>query len=157
MGAPPVHLVLFTPEIPPNTGNVARLCAATRTPLHLVEPLGFSLEDRYLKRAGLDYWPEVNLAVWPDLEAYRAAHPGRRLVLSSARRGERYDRFAFAPGDSLLLGPETRGLPGEFFDRFPHAVRLPIWGAVRSINLSTAAGVLLYEALRRTGAFPPGE
>lgn len=149
-----MHLVLYTPEIPPNTGNVARLCAATRTPLHLIEPLGFSLEDRYLRRAGLDYWPHVDKAVWPDFASYRAAYPDRRIVLTSARQGERYDRFAYTPQDTLVLGPETRGLPEEVLAAHPLCVRLPIWGQVRSLNLSTAAGILLYEALRKNGGLP---
>lgn len=149
-----MHLILYHPEIPPNTGNVARLCAATRTPLHLIEPLGFSLEDRYLRRAGLDYWPHVEKSVWPDFASYLAAYPQRRIVLTSARQGARYDRFAFAPGDALVLGPETRGLPEHILAAHPHCVRLPIWGAVRSLNLSTAAGILLYEALRKSGGFP---
>lgn len=149
-----MHLVLYTPEIPPNTGNVARLCAATRTPLHLVEPLGFSLEDRYLRRAGLDYWPHVDKAVWPDFASYLAAYPERRIVLTSARQGERYDRFAYTSEDSLVLGPETRGLPEDILAAHPHCVRLPIWGQVRSLNLSTAAGILLFEALRSSGGFP---
>ncbi|MEW5773065.1 MAG: tRNA (cytidine(34)-2'-O)-methyltransferase [Thermodesulfobacteriota bacterium] len=149
-----MHLVLYTPEIPPNTGNVARLCAATRTPLHLIEPLGFSLEDRYLRRAGLDYWPHVDKSVWPDFASYLAAHPERRIVLASARQGERYDRFAYTSADTLVLGPETRGLPEEILSAHPHCVRLPIWGQVRSLNLSTAAGILLYEALRQSGGFP---
>lgn len=149
-----MHLILYHPEIPPNTGNVARLCAATRTPLHLIEPLGFSLEDRYLKRAGLDYWPHVEKSVWPDFASYLAAYPQRRIVLTSARQGARYDRFAFTPDDTLVLGPETSGLPEHILAAHPHRVRLPIWGAVRSLNLSTAAGILLYEALRRSGGFP---
>lgn len=91
-----MHVVLFQPEIPPNTGNVARLCAAMQVSLHLIEPLGFKLEDRYLKRAGLDYWPHVDMAVWPDLDAYiRNSGAGRRLVLTSARRGAALHRFEF--------------------------------------------------------------
>ena len=109
-----MHVVLFQPEIPPNTGNVARLCAAMQVSLHLIEPLGFKLEDRYLKRAGLDYWPHVDMAVWPDLDAYiRNAGAGRRLVLTSARRGAALHRFEFTENDSLVFGRETSGLPPE--------------------------------------------
>lgn len=145
-----MHLVLYQPEIPPNTGNVARLCAATRTRLHLIEPLGFSISDKHLKRAGLDYWPHVDLRVHADFEAFvRDAAPDR-VVLTSARQGEPFHRFAFRPGDALVLGPETRGLPETLWERY-EGVRIPIWGQVRSLNLSTAAGVVLYEALRRTG------
>ena len=146
------HIVLFEPEIPPNTGNVARLCAASTTELHLIEPLGFSLDDRYLKRAGLDYWPHVRVSVWPDFSAYcSGAGRGRRLVASSSRNGVAAHSFAFQPGDTLVLGPETRGLPDAIVARCHACVRIPIWGQVRSLNLSTAAGILLYFALASTG------
>ncbi|MES9995539.1 TrmH family RNA methyltransferase [Desulfovibrio aminophilus] len=146
-----MHLVLFNPEIPPNTGNVARLCAAMRVPLHLIEPLGFSLADRYLKRAGLDYWPHVDLHVHPDLDHFLRETAPARLVLSSARGGVPAHRFAFEQGDAIVLGPETTGLPGEVLALSEHLVRIPIKGQVRSLNMSTAAGILLHEALRRTG------
>ena len=147
-----MHLVLFQPEIPPNTGNVARLCAGTDTELHLIEPLGFSLEDRYLKRAGLDYWPHVRLSVWKDFDAYLAeAGRGKRLVGTSARRGAAVQSFAFTPDDAVVLGPETRGLPEEIAERIPHMVRIPINDKIRSLNLSTAAGILLFFALNGAG------
>lgn len=147
-----MQLALFEPEIPPNTGNVARLSAAADVVLNLIEPLGFSLDDKHLKRAGLDYWEHVRLRVWPDWASFEAEVPGR-IVLSSARRGVRYDRFAFEPEDVIVLGPETRGLPKELFEAHHLHVRLPIWGKVRSLNMSTAAGVLLYEGLRQTAGF----
>jgi len=146
-----LHLVLFEPRIPPNTGTIGRLCLATATPLHLIEPLGFSLEDKFLKRAGLDYWPQVDLNVWPDLEAYLEAHPGRRVVAASARRGRPFHIFPFRPGDSILLGPEDTGLPQEVWSRFPDRVRIPFWGNVRSLNLANAAAILVYEFYRRAG------
>ena len=147
-----MHVVLFQPEIPPNTGNVARLCAAMRVSLHLIEPLGFKLEDRYLKRAGLDYWPHVDMTVWPDLDAYiRGAGAGRRLVLTSARRGVALHRFAFTENDALVFGRETSGLPPEVVALSPHHVRIPNKGEVRSINLSTAAGIVLFQALVSAG------
>lgn len=147
-----MHIVLFEPEIPPNTGNVARLCAAMQVELHLIEPLGFSLEDRYLKRAGLDYWPHVMVHVWPDLDAYRAGSGrDKRLVASSSRSGQAVHRFSFTREDALLLGPETRGLPDEILVSIPHRVRIPITSKVRSINLSTAAGILLVQAMGSTG------
>lgn len=149
-----MELVLFEPEIPPNTGNVARLCGATRTRLNLVEPLGFSLDDRALKRAGLDYWPQIDVVVHPDWDSLLAYAAGRRLVLSSARQGVRFDRFAYSQDDLLVLGPETRGLPESLFAAHPHHVRIPIWGHVRSLNMSTAAGVLLYSALGTAGLLP---
>lgn len=147
-----MHIVLYHPEIPPNTGNVARLCAATCTQLHLIEPLGFSLDDRYLKRAGLDYWPHVPLRVWPSWEAFMAGAGGQlRLVMTSAREGAPVHRFAFAPDDAIVFGPETTGLPQDVLQLSPHRVRIPIWGEVRSLNLSTAAGIVLYQALAATG------
>ncbi|WP_173082188.1 tRNA (cytidine(34)-2'-O)-methyltransferase [Fundidesulfovibrio magnetotacticus] len=153
-----MQLVLYTPEIPQNTGSVARLCAATNTPLHLVEPLGFKLTDRYLKRAGLDYWPHVKLSVWPHWEAcLEGVRPGRLVFTSSGNRGiqgQDYHRFAFGPDDAIVLGPESKGLPDALLEGREHLVRIPIWGCVRSLNLANAASVLLYEALRATGGLP---
>lgn len=146
-----MQIVLFEPEIPPNTGTIARLCAATTTRLNLIEPLGFSLEDRYLKRAGLDYWPHVDKVVWPSWAAFLDGRDPGRLVFTSARQGVPYHDFAFQPDDLIVLGPETRGLPAEVLDGAAHLLRIPIWGQVRSINLANAAAVLLYEGYRQTG------
>ncbi len=150
-----IEIVLFEPEIPQNTGSIARLCAATKTPLHLIKPLGFSLEDRYLKRAGLDYWPYVNLSVWDDFAAYRAARPHARIVPTTAgNRGHMasaYHRFDYGRDDALLFGTESRGLPEHLLDAFAQCLRIPIWGHVRSLNLANAASVILYEALRHVG------
>jgi len=150
----PLHVVLVEPEIPPNTGNIARLCAATRTHLHLVHPLGFSTDDRHLKRAGLDYWPHVSVQEHPDLEAALAASGSGPVFYFSARADRPYDRAPFAPGCRLVFGPETRGLPSDLLGRNPDQVfRIPIWGPVRSLNLSTAVGIVVYEAYRRLGAW----
>lgn len=153
-----MEILLFQPEIPPNTGNIARLCAVTGTRLHLVEPLGFKLEDRYLKRAGLDYWPQVELAVWPHLQAWieaaAEARGGRppRCVMTSARGGAPLHRFAFEQDDCLVFGPETRGLPDEVLELSPWRVRIPMLaGRGRCLNLSTSAGIVLYGALARCG------
>lgn len=146
-----MHIVLFEPEIPPNTGNVARLCAATDTALHLVEPLGFSIEDRYLKRAGLDYWPHVSVSVWPSFDAYlENAGEEKRLIMTSSRGGTAVHRFPFTVDDALIFGPETRGLPDHVLNRSGHRVHIPLRGVVRSLNLSTAAGIVLYQALAST-------
>jgi tRNA (cytidine/uridine-2'-O-)-methyltransferase len=154
------QLVLVTPEIPANTGNIARLCAATATPLHLVEPLGFKIDDKHLKRAGLDYWPSVALSVHPHWAACEAALTSTgeplRLVLTSARGGQPLHEFAFQPHDVLVFGPETSGLPESIQALSPHRVRIPITDKVRSLNLSTAAGIVLYEALRQTDGLPGG-
>ncbi|MHC1701167.1 MAG: tRNA (cytidine(34)-2'-O)-methyltransferase [Humidesulfovibrio sp.] len=156
-----MRLVLHQPEIPPNTGNIARLCAATRTPLHLIEPLGFKIDDRHLKRAGLDYWPHVTLSVHPHWAAFEAAVLATasppRVVLTSARAGTPVHEFAFRPDDVIVLGQETRGLPDFLHELYPHRVRIPILcAAVRSLNMSTAAGILLYEALRQTNGLTNG-
>ena len=152
-----MQIVLFEPEIPPNTGNVARLSAASRLPLHLIEPLGFRIEDRYLMRAGLDYWPQVQLKVWPDFSAFLSKHESLqcasppRLIAASARQGTALHRFAFRPDDILVFGPETRGLPAEILEEMQAVVRIPIRGEVRSLNLSTAVGIVVYQALAASG------
>jgi len=143
--------VLVAPEIPPNTGSIARLCAATYTRLHLVRPLGFSLDDRYLKRAGLDYWPHVDLHVYDDWAHFRALHRGVRLHLFSARANQSYVEASYAPGDRLVFGSETRGLPRELLAVHAADTRvIPIDSPhVRSLNLSNAVSIVVYEALRR--------
>ena len=148
-----LHIVLYHPEIPPNTGNIARLCAGTGTRLHLIEPLGFSLDERHLRRAGLDYWPHVDLKVWPDFFAYlNGDGKGRRIVATSARGGEAVHRFRFTPDDSLLFGPESTGLPAEIRAQAPARLRIPTKNCIRSLNLSTSAGIILYTALADLGA-----
>jgi tRNA (cytidine/uridine-2'-O-)-methyltransferase len=154
----PAHIVLYEPEIPPNTGNVARLCAAMGVPLHLVEPLGFALDDKSLKRAGLDYWPEVDVHVWPSLAAYQdGAGRRRRLVATTAKRTRQttaVQHAVFTPDDSLLLGPETRGLPAHVLEQCGLRVHIPIRDTARSLNMSTAAGIVLYAALASLGTLP---
>ena len=149
-----ISVALFEPEIPPNTGNVARLCAATRTPLHIVGVTGFRLDDRAVRRAGLDYWPEVNLARHRDLGALREALPGARFVYLTTRARLSYADWRFSPDDCLVFGPETRGLPAELLDANPEScLRIPMLNPnVRSLNLATSVAVVLYEALRQTGA-----
>ncbi len=148
---PDFHVVLVAPEIPPNTGTTARLCAATGCRLHLVGPLGFSLDDRYLRRAGLDYWPHVDLEVHADWTAFRARHPDAPLRVYSAHATTSYTRVDYAKGDFLVFGGETRGLPREILDAHP-AYTIPMRGTgVRSLNLANAAAIVLYEALRQIG------
>jgi tRNA (cytidine/uridine-2'-O-)-methyltransferase len=150
----PFNIVLIEPEIPPNTGNIARLCAATGTILHLVGPLGFSLDDRYLKRAGLDYWEHVALKIWPDLAALQAAYSEGRYLYLSTKVARSYLQDVFQPGDFIVFGKETKGLPEELLLAHPDScITIPMpSGKVRSLNLSTSAGIVLYEALRQTGA-----
>jgi tRNA (cytidine/uridine-2'-O-)-methyltransferase len=151
-----LNVVLVHPEIPPNTGNVGRLCLAVGARLHLIKPLGFSLEERSLKRAGLDYWKKVDLVVWDDLEQYISSVSSEMIVLTSSKRGALYHRVEYHPGDHILFGPETSGLPPELFQRFPNrAAKIPIrLDKVRSLNLATAAGIVVYEALKQTGGLP---
>jgi tRNA (cytidine/uridine-2'-O-)-methyltransferase len=149
----PFNIVLIEPEIPPNTGNIARLCAATNTVLHLVGPLGFSIEDRYLKRAGLDYWEFVTVRQWPDLAALKVAALEGRFFYLSTKATRSYLEAGFRSGDYIVFGKETRGLPEELLQANPDtSITIPMPAEkVRSLNLSTSAGIVLYEALRQTG------
>jgi tRNA (cytidine/uridine-2'-O-)-methyltransferase len=144
---------LIEPEIPPNTGNVARLCAATGACLHLVGKLGFSIDDRQLKRAGLDYWDKVKLWQWQSLEQLQTAHPeGRFWYLSTKVARNCYEQGIYQPGDFLVFGKETAGLPAELLAaNQERCLTIPMPGQVRSLNLSNAVAVVLYEALRQTG------
>jgi tRNA (cytidine/uridine-2'-O-)-methyltransferase len=150
---PLLNVVLIRPEIPQNTGSIARLTAATRIRLHLVGPLGFALENRYLKRAGLDYWPLVDLRTYDRVEDFIAAHPGAPLKLFSARAVQSYTQARFQAGDFLLFGSETKGLGHAILDRgIGPAYRIPIFEpGVRSLNLSNAVSIVVYEALRQLG------
>jgi tRNA (cytidine/uridine-2'-O-)-methyltransferase len=149
---PPFHIVLVEPEIPPNTGNIARLCAASGAVLHLVGPLGFSLDDKYLKRAGLDYWGSVTLYQWESLEELQQAYSSGRFWFSSKKATKCHTDADYQHGDFLVFGKETLGLPDELLQNNPHrTIRIPIRNAhVRSLNLSTSVGIILYEALRQT-------
>ena len=154
----PFHIVLIEPEIPPNTGNIARLCGATCTVLHLVGKLGFSTDDRALKRAGLDYWQEVEIHYWQDIDALKAAYPEGRFIYTSKKAEKSYVEMSFRAGDFIVFGKETKGLPDELLNANPAtSVRIPIFGRVRSLNLSTSAGIVLYEALRQTERLGTGD
>jgi tRNA (cytidine/uridine-2'-O-)-methyltransferase len=148
-----LHVVLFQPEIPPNTGNVIRLCANSGAALHLIRPLGFELDNAKLRRAGLDYHEFAHLSVHDDLDAFVAAAAPKRLFALSTRAGTRYDSIAYADGDALLFGPETRGLPQDVLDSVDPALRLrlPMRPGNRSLNLSNAVAVVVYEAWRQLG------
>ena len=146
-------VLLYQPEIPPNTGNVIRLCANTGARLHLIRPLGFTLEDAQLRRAGLDYHEYASLRVHDSLDAALDALRPPRLFALSTRSTVRYDTVAFAPDDAFLFGPETRGLPGEVLDAIPETqrLRLPMRPNNRSLNLSNAVAVVVFEAWRQQG------
>ena len=148
--ARPLHLVLVSPQIPPNTGNVARLCAVTGSRLILVEPLGFSIADRDLKRAGLDYWDKVFLKLYPTYDAYLAEYPEARRWLFSARATTSLYAARFEPGDHLVFGSEVTGLTPEVLQGGSgQAVTIPMLEDRRSLNLSTSVGIATYEALRQ--------
>jgi len=149
-----MHVVLLEPEIPPNTGNVARLCAATRSRLHLIEPFGFKLDDAQLKRAGMDYWQHVEWCRWPSWAAFRKAVPeGARLWVVESNGPRLYTEVNYAPEDYLVFGRETAGLPQEILqENHDHWLRIPMFHAqARSLNLSNCVALVLFEALRQQG------
>lgn len=151
----PMHIVLLEPEIPPNTGNIARLCAATGSVLHLVGKLGFSTDDRYLKRAGLDYWEYVDVRYHKDMEELYGGAGDAAFYYLSSKVERAYTQARYHRGDYLVFGKETAGLPKELIDiNMDRAFTIPIYNKnVRSLNLSTSVGVVLYEALRQTDGF----
>jgi tRNA (cytidine/uridine-2'-O-)-methyltransferase len=147
-----LNLVLVEPEIPQNTGNIARTCAATGCRLHLVRPLGFAVTDKHLKRAGLDYWSDVEVVFHDSLRAFLDLHGAQRLWLATTKGGATPDRTPFADGDFLVFGRETAGLPADLLaQRSDQRVRIPMVAGARSLNLSNAAAILTYEALRQLG------
>ncbi len=147
-----MNIVLVEPQIPPNTGNVGRLCAATRVPLHLVGDLGFRLTDRHLKRAGLDYWDLLTMRRHPSLEEFLGAIPESKLYFFSKKVERPYYQASFKEGDYLIFGSEIRGLPGWLFENYPDKFwTIPMFEfRVRSLNLATSVAIILYEALRQT-------
>ena len=150
---PPLHVVLYQPEIPANTGNIARLCGAAQIRLHLIHPLGFSVDDKHLKRAGLDYWPEIDVQHHLDFDAFLEKMDQRRQLLCFSRHADKvYCRATVNHGDYLLFGRETLGLPLSLREAYP-CCRVPIWGKVRSLNLSTTVGIVTYHFLHEMGLF----
>lgn len=150
------HIVLVEPEIPPNTGNIARTCAATGSVLHLVKPLGFSIDDKSVKRAGLDYWPFVKLEIHESLVAFMEQYGDRNFYLATTRGGTVYSDVRFQDEDMILFGRETAGLPRDFISQYQErAIRIPMSEdtRLRSLNLANSANIILFEALRQ-GNFP---
>ncbi|HEX6091437.1 MAG TPA: tRNA (cytidine(34)-2'-O)-methyltransferase [Gemmatimonadales bacterium] len=145
-----LHVALIQPQIPPNTGNIARLCAATDTPLHLIEPLGFSIDAREVRRAGLDYWDDVDLWVHPDWFAFRDAISRERCLYFSANATRDYREAPFRANSVLVFGSETDGMPARILEKHPEqCFRIPMEGTVRSLNLANAVSIVLYEARDR--------
>ena len=145
-----MHIVLVEPEIPQNTGNIARTCALTRTKLHLVKPLGFSIEDRYLKRAGLDYWDKVDIQVWDSFSDVIKAYASSKIYLATTKAERSYHQVQYNQDDMLVFGRETRGLPDDILNAYPEQrIRIPMLDIGRSLNLSNSAAIMIYEALRQ--------
>lgn len=149
-----MHIVLVEPEIPPNTGNVARTCVMTNTGLHLVEPLGFSLSEKEVRRSGLDYWRYLDLEVHSDFESLQKAYPANRFLYFSTRGEDYYYEIDYNYDDFIIFGSETKGLPEEILEQAEHVIRVPMVEQIpRSLNLGNTVALVLYEALRQQG-FP---
>ena len=152
------HIVLVEPEIPPNTGNIGRLCLATGAELHLIKPLGFSIDDRTLKRAGLDYWAEVKVRLWDSFAELQAAQPATaRWFFLTTKSTQAYWDAAFQPGDFLVFGRETKGLPESLLAaNAERCLTIPMQPQTRSLNLATAVGIVLFEGMRQVSRGKPG-
>ena len=147
-----MHIVLYEPEIPANTGNIGRTCVATGTPLHLIEPLGFRLTDRYVKRSGMDYWKQLKLTRYVNWQDFLDQHPQARYFYATTKAGQSYTDAEYQPEDFLVFGPESRGLPEDMLRKEPgRCVRIPMLDETRSLNLSNSVAIILYEALRQNG------
>ncbi len=147
-----INIVLVEPEIPQNTGNIARTCAATGSKLHIVKPMGFEIDDKKLKRAGLDYWHLLGIKYYENLEEFFEQNRGGRFFYSTTKAQNTYADAEFSDGDYILFGKETKGLPEELLYKNPeHCIRIPMISEARSLNLSNAVAIVAYEALRQTG------
>lgn len=146
-----IHILLYQPEIPPNTGNVIRLAANTGCQLHLVEPLGFSMEEKGLRRAGLDYHEFAKVKIWPNFEQFKERVAPKRIFALSTKGKDYYHQVSFEDGDCFMFGPETRGLPMDILDSLAseQVLRLPMYPGSRSLNLSNTVAIIVYEALRQ--------
>lgn len=147
-----MNIVLYEPEMPMNTGNIGRTCVATNTRLHLIEPLGFRLNAKEVKRAGLDYWPHLDVTVYSDYQDFLEKNPGAKIYMATTKAPHVYTEVHYEPDCYIMFGPESRGIPEEILVEHPDtSVRIPMWGETRSLNLSNSVAVILYEALRQNG------
>ena len=147
-----MNIVLYEPEMPMNTGNIGRTCVATNTRLHLIEPLGFRLGDKEVKRAGLDYWPRLDVTVYSDYEDFLERNPGAKIYMATTKAKRVYTDISYEPDCYIMFGPESRGIPVEMLvENRENCMRIPMWGETRSLNLSNSVAVILYEALRQNG------
>lgn len=149
-----MHIVLHQPEIPANTGNIGRTCAATGTSLHLIEPLGFRLNEKEIKRAGMDYWQQLDVTRYLNFEEFKNTHPRAKIWMATTKAKRIYTEAAFGPDDFLMFGKESAGIPEEILVQYQEtAIRIPMLPSIRSLNLSNSVAIVLYEALRQNG-FP---
>ncbi|MBS6518195.1 MAG: tRNA (cytidine(34)-2'-O)-methyltransferase [Clostridium sp.] len=147
-----MNIVLYEPEMPANTGNIGRTCVATGTRLHLIEPLGFKLNEKALKRAGLDYWDKLDVTVYSDFQDFLNRNPGAKLYMATTKAPNVYTEPAYEPDCYIMFGPESRGIPEEILVNHQETcIRIPMWGDIRSLNLSNSVSIILYEALRQNG------
>lgn len=147
-----MNVVLLEPEMPANTGNIGRTCVATGTRLHLIGPLGFRLSDKMVKRAGLDYWDKLDVTVYLDFEDFLQKNPGARIYMATTKAKKVYSDVSYEPDCFLMFGKESAGIPEEILlEHQEECVRIPMWGDIRSLNLSNSVSILLYEALRQHG------
>lgn len=145
-----MHIVLHQPEMPANTGNIGRTCVATNTPLHLIEPLGFQINDKMLVRAGLDYWPKLDVTRYVDYKDFCDKHPGATVWMATTKAHKTYAEVEFGPDDFIMFGKESAGIPEEILvDNEEHCIRIPMGEEIRSLNLSNSVAIVLYEALRQ--------
>ncbi len=145
-----MNIVLYEPEMPANTGNIGRTCVATGTRLHLIEPLGFKLNEKQLKRAGLDYWDKLDVTVYSDFNEFLEKNPGAKLYMATTKAPNVYTNISYEPDCYIMFGPESRGIPEEILVNYQETcVRIPMWGEIRSLNLSNSVAIILYEALRQ--------
>ena len=147
-----MNIVLYEPEMPANTGNIGRTCVATDTRLHLIEPLGFKLNEKQLKRAGLDYWDKLDVTVYSDFQDFLEKNPEAKIYMATTKAPSVYTDVSYEPDCYIMFGPESRGIPEEILlDHQETCVRIPMWGDIRSLNLSNSVAIILYEALRQNG------
>mgnify|MGYP005754915911 FL=1 len=147
-----MNIVLYEPEMPANTGNIGRTCVATGTRLHLIEPLGFKLSEKAVKRAGLDYWDKLDVTVYSDYQDFLDRNPGAKIYMATTKAPNVYTEASYEPDCYIMFGPESRGIPEDILVKNQETcVRIPMWGDIRSLNLSNFVSIILYEALRQNG------
>ena len=147
-----MNIVLFEPEMPMNTGNIGRTCVATNTRLHLIEPLGFKLNEKAVKRAGLDYWDKLDVTVYSDFQDFLDRNPGAKIYMATTKAPKTYTDVEYEPDCYIMFGKESAGIPEEILvEHKENCVRIPRWGDIRSLNLSNSVAIVLYEALRQNG------